>query len=441
MHKVPTVVDLFCGAGGLSSGFSEVGCEVVGGIDNWAPACASFQANEPQAIVRCGDIQQMNPDEFREAIGRNIDIIVGGPSCQGFSTSSGLSRNGRQSNDPRNSLFRDFVRFVDALKPSWIVMENVTGLLLFNKGVVAKAILEEFAHIGYSVVPMILLAADFGVPQLRRRLFFVGNRTGQTISFPRPIHGDPDLWRNFALPFAHLSRIGNKSTSGSVLEHVSIADACSDLPNIEAADGFLDGPYPTPAKTAFQRRMRKKSRKLTMHRSSGLSKLDMECIRHVRQGENWRSLPDSIRNKRFAKIRSYDATTMFKRGFWDKPSHTITTKSNDATAGAFIHPLQDRTFSLREAARLQAFPDRFLFHGTDSQIRTLIGNSVPPLLGEAICRAIAPEIFDAAGVPFTGSNGEIERFEFSVRPPADNLINLMSHDTDQLQLNLLSALD
>jgi len=392
----PTVVDLFCGAGGLSAGFAAAGYSVVGGIDNWAAACESFAANEPGAAVRCGDIREIDADEYAAAIGRQVDLVLGGPSCQGFSTSSGLSRNGRQRHDPRNSLFIEFVRFVTALKPYWIIMENVPGLLLYDRGAVGKAVLEEFQRIGYSVIPMILLAADFGVPQLRRRVFFIGNRTGQPISFPSPTHGDPELWKDFALPFAHLSRIGNKNAHSQVKAHVSIADACSDLPMILEGQSCEERRYPMPAQTSYQRRIRRCSRRLTLHRASVLSPSDRECIPLIPQGGNWRSLPEDIRERRFHRIRAYDATTMLRRPLWNKPAYTITTKSNDATAGAFIHPLSDRTLSLREAARLQSFPDRYELRGSDSQIREQIGNAVPPLLAEMIAKAVAPEIWEAS---------------------------------------------
>jgi DNA (cytosine-5)-methyltransferase 1 len=162
-------------------------------------------------------------------------VIVGGPSCQGFSTSGGLSRaTGRDRDDPRNLLFLNYLDLVDELRPSWIVFENVPGLLLYNQGRVALEIVRAFREIGYTVVPMILLAADFGVPQLRRRLVFVGNRTGADIPFPAATHGNADLWRNYALPFAHLSRIGHGGDD-QVLPHVSFADACSDLPSVEEA--------------------------------------------------------------------------------------------------------------------------------------------------------------------------------------------------------------
>lgn len=434
----PVVVDLFSGAGGLSAGFRDAGFRVVGGIDSWKPACDSFALNERDALVRCGDIYELDAEEFKVDLGTKVDVVLGGPSCQGFSTSSGLSRKGRKVNDPRNSLFEEFVRFVDILSPSWIVMENVTGLLLYHRGAVARAICEEFARIGYHVVPMILLAADHGVPQLRRRLFFIGNNTNQPIAFPHALHGDPELWKDFALPFAHLSRIGNKTDNENKKPHVSLADALSDLPPMEPGEYYESQPYPQKAETAYQRRIRRYSRRLTLHETFSLSPSDSECVPLIGPGENWRSLPERIRDSRFGKIRPYDATTMLKRPLWEKPSHTITTKFNDASAGAFIHPTQDRTFSLREGARIQSFPDRYKFSGSPSQIRRLIGNAVPPLLAERIALAIAPEVYAATGMSDDDCPKAIPRLLLSEQCSIDDLLGLKEskrkHDRRQLAL-------
>lgn len=420
----PVVVDLFSGAGGLSAGFKSAGYRVVGGIDSWQPACESFAANEPDALVLCDDVSNLDESAFAYDLGTKVDVVLGGPSCQGFSTSSGLSRNGRRADDPRNSLFEEFIRFVEAISPSWVVMENVPGLLLYHKGAVARAICKEFERIGYHVVPMILLAADHGVPQLRRRLFFVGNNTNQPIAFPQPLHGDPELWKDFALPFEHLSRIGNKNSDVDTKPHVSLADALSDLPALSPGERFESGTYPEKAKTPYQRRMRRHCRRLTLHEASALSPSDQQCVPLIGPGENWRSLPDEIREKRFARIRPYDATTMLKRPLWEKPSHTVTTKFNDASAGAFIHPLQDRTFSLREGARIQSFPDRFVFCGTASQVRKQIGNAVPPLLAERIALAIAPEVYLAAGISEELVPNSILRILLSERCSIDDLLGL-----------------
>lgn len=394
----PTVLDLFCGAGGLAAGFQDAGYRVVGGIDNSEAAVQTFCGNIAGAGGMVRDLRKDDFDDIEEFVGGDIDIIVGGPSCQGFSTSGGLSKSaGRDGTDPRNRLFTNYIDIVDCLQPSWIVFENVTGLLLYNKGRVALDIVQAFKEIGYDLAPMILLAADYGVPQLRRRLIFIGNRTGSEIPFPAPTHGNPSLWKNYSLPFAHLSRIGQGTAS--VLPHVSFAEACSDLPSVDEG-GEVDGvPYVHPPVTSFQEDMRRGSTQIRQHSAADLSLLDRTAAQILLPGQNWTNLPKDVLPARFSKIRRYDATTLLKRLRDDLPAYTITTKFNEGTTGAFIHPNQPRTITLREAARLQSFPDNFIFSGSAAQVRQQIGNAVPPLLARCIAEGMLPAVMrDVYGV-------------------------------------------
>jgi len=245
---------------------------------------------------------------------------------------------------------------------------------------------------------MILLAADFGVPQLRRRVVFVGNRTGADIAFPAATHGNTDLWRNYALPFAHLSRIGH-GAGDEVLPHVNFADACSDLPSVEEGEEIDGVKYPSRAATVYQREMRKGSRLIRQHAAAELAAIDRLAARTLKAGQNWRDIPLDQLPDRFRRIRPYDATTILRRLQNDAPAYTITTKFNEGTTGAFIHPEQARTLTLREAARLQSFPDRFIFSGSTAQIRQQIGNAVPPMLARALGEAILPSVLrDVRGV-------------------------------------------
>jgi len=389
----PTVLDLFSGAGGIALGFAKAGYRVIGGIDNFQQALDSFERNIAGARVLARDLRVSDFSDVREFIGpAGIDVVVGGPSCQGFSTSGGLSRaSGRDQDDPRNRLFLNYLDLVDELRPSWIVFENVPGLLLYHQGRVALEIVRAFREIGYTVVPMILLAADFGVPQLRRRLVFVGNRTGADIPFPAATHGNADLWRNYALPFAHLSRIGH-GAGDELLPHVSFADACSDLPPVREGKEIDGVKYPGPAASSYQREIRKGSRIVRQHAAAELAAIDRLAARKLRPGQNWRDIPLEQLPERFRRIRPYDATTILRRLQNDAPAYTITTKFNEGTTGAFIHPEQARTLTLREAARLQSFPDRFVFVGSAAQIRQQIGNAVPPLLAHALAEAILPSV-------------------------------------------------
>ena len=224
----PTLLDLFCGAGGLALGFRQAGYQIVAGTDLSKAFCKTFEHNIPEARTLAHDIRKLDDKALGHLVGTGVDVIVGGPSCQGFSTSGGLTRqDGRDVDDPRNRLVHDYLRLVDKVQPSWVIFENVPGLLLYHQGRVAIEISRAFKEIGYTVLPMILLAADYGVPQLRRRVIFVGNRTGAPSVFPQPTHGDPELWANYSLPFAHLSRIGHGKSSGK-LSHVTFEEACGD---------------------------------------------------------------------------------------------------------------------------------------------------------------------------------------------------------------------
>lgn len=399
MELRPRILDLFSGAGGMSLGFEQAGYDVVGGVDNWAPAVETFQTAFPAAEAIEADMRKLSPKALSKQLKSDVDVIVGGPSCQGFSTSGGLSRqSGRDQSDPRNQLFLNYLDIVDELQPSWVVFENVPGLLLYDQGKVAIEIVRAFREIGYSVAPMILLAADFGVPQLRRRLFFVGNRTESDIVFPAATHGNSDLWADYALPFAHLSRIGH-GRAHALKPHVSFDEACSDLPEIAEGEELDGVRYGGPAQTKYQREMRKGTRTLRQHSAAILPALDRYAAKTLKPGENWRALPKRMLPPRFQKIRPYDATTLLKRLRGDLPTYTITTKFNEATTGAFIHPWQNRTLSLREAARIQSFPDRIAFAGSVSQARHQIGNAVPVLLARAIAEAIyADVVADIAGL-------------------------------------------
>ncbi|HVH73289.1 MAG TPA: DNA cytosine methyltransferase [Stellaceae bacterium] len=396
----PRVLDLFCGAGGLSVGFDAAGYKIVGGIDNNEIAVKTFTNNIADAKGLIRDLRKSDFSDIKDFVGPSgVDIIIGGPACQGFSTSGGLSRTrGRDDKDPRNQLFVNYLEIVDLLRPSWILFENVPGLLLYDNGRVALEIARAFREIGYAVVPMILLAADFGVPQLRRRLVFVGNRTGSDIAFPTPTHGNSDLWKNYALPFAHLSRIGHGGNAGA-LAHVTFDQACGDLPPLAEGQTLDRVPYAADPASAFQIRIRVDSPLVRQHVADTLPPLDRFAAQILKPGENWRHIPSQALPDRFRRIRPYDATTCLRRLRGDQPAYTITTKFNEATTGAFIHPTQARTLTLREAARIQSFPDRFVFEGTAGQIRHQIGNAVPPLLSQCLAEAIKPfAVRDIEGV-------------------------------------------
>ena len=224
----------------------------------------------------------------------------------------------------------------------------------------------------------ILLAADYGVPQLRRRLFIVGTRTDYAFDWPVQTHMGAvrrdaiALWeQRRATEFPHLQ------------PHIPLWDAISDLPPLEAGAGDEKTLYTGPPLTAYQRALRGRAKRLYDHQAASLPQQHLELVRHVQEGETWREIPEEKLPERFKKIRRTDGTNLFARPERSRPSYTIITQFGNVTTGAYTHPIQNRAFSAREGARIQSFPDSFRFHGSLTSKYRQIGNAVPPLLADA----------------------------------------------------------
>ena len=256
------------------------------------------------------------------------------------------------------------MRLVKELRPSWVVMENVKGLLTYDQGRYRDEIHESFRKIGYRVESRVLRAADFGVPQFRERLFFLATKTDLPISFPNPTHCSPDV-----APMLGLSPF------------VTVRDALGDLAPIGRegeATAYRSGP-----ETAFQKFVRRYAPKqLTLHRARRVSDLAMSIITKVPEGSGIRAIPAHKLPERFRRMRRIstgalrrDCTTLYYRLTWTKPSYTITCNFTNVSSGPFVHPSEDRSLTPREAARLQSFPDRYRF--IDKQVQRQIGNAVP----------------------------------------------------------------
>jgi len=367
---MPVVVDLFCGAGGLSYGFDLAGFKVGAAIDADPIAAATYQRQNPDVPFFTDDVRAIKGKTLVAAAGGHVDVVIGGPSCQGFST-----HGKRDANDPRNYLFKEFVRLVREIQPSWVLMENVKGLLTYDKGRYRDEIHASFKRIGYRVESRVLKAVDFGVPQFRERLFFIATRTDQAISFPFPTHCSPEL--------AHFT---------GLKPYVTVEEAIGDLEpigDVGESSGYREAPL-----TPFQRYARRHAPKeLTLHRARPVSRLALSIIKHVPQGSGIRALPFHRLPERFRKMRTIstgalrrDCTTLYYRLSWDKPSYTITCYFTNVSSGPFVHPTQNRSLTPREAARLQSFPDRYRFF--DKNIQRQIGNAVPPLLAKAVAEEI-----------------------------------------------------
>ena len=357
-----TAIDLFCGAGGLSEGFRQAGFHVLAGQDYDEKAGATFAATHPEAKFIGGPIQNVTPEMLLKAAGKKrgeIDVIVGGPPCQGYS----VYNHQRGEDDPRAGLFREYLRIVEGIQPRWLVMENVTGITSIAGGNIVREIFDGMESLGYRVEMKVLKAEEYGVPQERRRVFFIATRTNAQILFPEPTHGEGRL------PL------------------VTIWDAISDLPPLE--NGAKEAPtrYNSKPQNSFQALLRGDCTTLNNHSAGRLSAINEQRMRHIPAGGSWRDIPRDLLPAGMLKAKRSDHTKRYGRPRKTDLACTILTKC-DVHWGAYIHPMQDRALTVREAARLQSFPDFFNFHGSRTEQYVQVGNAVPPILGKRVAEAL-----------------------------------------------------
>lgn len=363
MRERLTVVDLFCGAGGLSHGFMQAGYDVLLGSDIDPTFGRTFTASHPDAKFVAKPIQALTVAEVLQSTGLQsgeLDVLVGGPPCQGYS----VYNHGRGEQDPRAGLFREYLRLVRGLQPKWLVMENVTGLTSISGGRLIESIINEIRECGYPNVDFqVLKAEEFGVPQERRRIVFIANRLGLPVEFPDPKHGDEK-------------------------PYVTVWDAIGDLPVIEQQWDFKDGAaYVSEPQNVYQELMRANSDVVQNHYGPRLGGANMERVRHIPQGGSWRDIPFDLLPAGMKKAKRSDHTKRYGRPRPTDLSCTILTKC-DIHWGAYIHPIQNRAFTVREAARLQSFPDDFVFYGSMTEQFVQVGNAVPPIMAKAIAEKI-----------------------------------------------------
>lgn len=375
----PTAIDLFSGAGGLTLGLLNAGFNVALASD-WSLGCAhTHRRNFPDVPFRRADISKVSGEEILAQSGLmrgELDLLIGGPPCQGFSI-----MGQRLLEDPRNRLFGDFIRITGELVPRVAVIENVPGLATLGGGVLLREIGQAFDALGYDVDCAELLAAQYGVPQMRWRMFFIAWRRDQRASscgFPLPTHG--------SLGIGDL--VPNRTITAEQSQgFVTIGEAISDLPPIRCGEHKRD--YGSLPRSAYQTAMRIGSNGLHNHYAARLSPLNIERIRHLRPGQDWRDLPRDLLPAGMQRALRKDHTRRFRRMRWDGVARSIITRFRDPKSGEYTHPTQDRTISIREAARLQSFPDWFVFGGTCSEQYDQVGNAVPPLLAKAVGTQIA----------------------------------------------------
>ena len=362
-------IDLFCGAGGLSSGIESSGdgsFYCVYAIDADYFAASSHRYNHPRSITTHGDIREQRFDKLSAHIGDSVDMVVGGPPCQGFS--SLRPSRGLKVDDPRNTLFREYAEFIKRFSPKIILMENVVGLATHNAGNTISSIQELLLKLGYETDWKILNAANYGVPQKRERLILIGLREGAKPEFPSPTHH----FSGSVIGIRDANRKFSNADTSKLLSSLSVMDAISDLPMLKR--GQFATEYSLPPQNDYQSWIRDDAFELSLHVAAKHSDKMMEVIRLA--GSSKAKLPQGMVKSGYS--------SSYSRMDPDEPATTITVKFQSPASNKCIHPYQDRTITPREAARIQSFRDGYKFSGSLTQIASQLGNAVPPLLAKAI---------------------------------------------------------
>ena len=338
-QKTLIAIDAFCGAGGLSLGFISAGFKVIYAFDNDVASIKTYNHNlGTHGFVE--DIYNLTKEKIADSIKKEIpevDVMMGGPPCQGFS----VQRRG-DNNDRRNDLVLEYVRLVLSIKPKFFVMENVGGLLSSRGKPILEILKKKFSEQGYGIQIKKLNAFDFGVPQVRKRVFIVGERTDShdlRFSFANLIHEIPEGYPK------------------------TVREAIEDLQHLQDKD-------------------------IPNHVSDKLSRINLERIRSLKAGQARADLPEHLQLACHNKNNGHRHLDVYGRMSWDEPSFTLTARFDSFSRGKFGHPVLDRTITLREGARIQTFPDWFEFIGNKVEIARQIGNAVPPNLAKVMALSI-----------------------------------------------------
>lgn len=344
------IMDLFSGVGGLSYGFSEIPqFNIIAANEIEKDISIAYKLNHPDVEMLNCDINELIEETLNTALkGQKVDIIVGGPPCQSYSTL------GKRKMDDRANLFMQYKRILKILQPKAFVFENVVGILSMDKGNLFKQVQAEFEDLGYSLKYKILDAVDFGVPQHRERVILVGFKGENNFIYPDPTHGD------------------------GLKPYVTLKDAIGDLPELKS--GEKKDYYSGDVTNEFLEFIRKDATELVEEHSAPKNGEHLiKIMQALKDGQSKNDLPEDIRPK-----SGYGNT--YAKLWWNKPSTTITRNFACPSSSRCIHPRDSRAMSIREGARLQSFPDNYKFYGSDSMKRLEIGNAVPPLLSVAIAK-------------------------------------------------------
>jgi len=346
------VIDLFSGVGGLSLGFVQTGFNIVLANEIDIDIAYSYKRNNPRVQMINADITSLDISSVFYNYREKTEVIIGGPPCQGFS-----QKGSRKTiHDERNYLFRYFSKVIEYVRPKYVVMENVPNILTAENGMFKREILNLFCSMGYTVDCKILDASEYGVPQHRKRAIFLAKQGNRCCFLPPPLN-----------------------------ERVTIWDAISDLAFLDSGEGTFSQSYPLKPMSLYQLKLRENSHELYNHISTAHSKESIRKMDLIPPGKGKEVLP----------LR--DLTKSIYSGTWSRMIHTdqsvtITTRYDTPSSGRFMHPFLNRCITSREAARLQSFPDTFIFYGPKSSQMKQIGNAVPPILSNAIATAIKKDM-------------------------------------------------
>jgi DNA (cytosine-5)-methyltransferase 1 len=346
------VLDLFAGVGGMSLGFEQAGFNTLVANEFDESIAKAYKKNHPTTNMIVGDITSLDLEKEFGSLKGKIKVIIGGPPCQGYS-----QKGSRKTiNDERNFLFKYFVKVVELVSPVYFVMENVPNLLTAEKGYFKKELVELFENLGYSLAMDIVDASTLGVPQKRRRAIIIGKKGDNAVDF-------------------NLKQV----------ETVTIWDAISDLAFLNSGEGDEVQTYICDALTKYQEEMRSRSSRLYNHKATNHSKIALERLRMIPENSGKESLPKEHLTKSI-----YSGT--WERMVKSEQAVTITTRFDTPSSGKFTHPFLHRAITVREAARLQSFPDDFIFYGAKTSQMKQVGNAVPPKLANAIAELIKKDM-------------------------------------------------
>lgn len=340
-------IDLFSGAGGMSSGAMAAGVKVRYAVEFDPRAASTFRLNHPDTVMFAKDIRKVRGTDFVGLDRTEPLVIFGGPPCQGFSTSNQTNRDADNLN---NWLFKDYLRLVRSVRPDWVVFENVKGLIETENGFFLEAVLKGLRSAGYVVNHFVLNSSEYGIPQKRNRLFIVGSLNGFCVQAPPKTEANP----------------------------VTVQDAIADLPDLENGANVDDLPYGKSAESAYAKKLRNSLNHCTGHLVTANAPHILSRYRHIPPGGNWEDIPSRLM-KNYKDI-SRCHTGIYRRLKANEPSVVI----GNFRKNMLVHPWVNRGLSVREAARIQSFPDNFRFSGSIGFQQQQVGNAVPPLLAKVI---------------------------------------------------------